>query len=101
MVSQREISRAQLIIKRRVDEYLKSAEPEALRYTKVGISVDKDVCTLHIKICLDRPLRLSSIVEVMKIVSSIVDAEDWMIYSPHARAIRISAKIKSTEKITY
>ncbi len=91
---QRSLSRAQGIIRKAVVEFLKREEPQSLRFVRVGISPQDDsTYKVSIKIYHAKPLRVESILEVVRIVQDLLRVEDWLISAPHAGAIRIEARI--------
>jgi len=91
---QRSISRAQGIIRKAVVEYLKKEEPQSLKFVRVGISPQEDsTYKISVKIYHVKPLKVETIVEVVKILQDLLKIEDWLISAPHAGAIRIETKI--------
>lgn len=83
-------------IKSLVDDLLKRTETKSLRYTKVSIKDERGIVNVYIKIYLEAPMRMSTLNELIKNLSSKYGAsmESFLIYSPHARAIRISFSVK-------
>ncbi len=88
-------SKLQRFIKLKVDELLRSREVEALKYTRVGILIDSEgKFNLYVKIFHEKPLRYSTIQELVNQLNSIVKVDFWQIYAPHAKALKISGNIK-------
>lgn len=95
---QRKLSRLQQVIKSRVDNYLKNVEKIPLKYTKVSINpIGNEVFAIHIKIYLLKPVRFSTLQELIKIINQIIKTSDWYVFAPHANAIRISTEFSITQ----
>lgn len=83
-------------VKSFVDEFLKRTELKSLRYTKVSVKERGGAVDVYVKIYLEAPMRVSTVSELVRNLSSkySVPIDSFLIYSPHARAIRISFNIK-------
>ena len=95
---QRKISKLQQVVKSKVDEYLKNVERVPLKYTKVSVNPSSDQrWVLHIKIYLLRPIRLTTLNELVKIINQFVKSSEWYVFAPHSNAIRISTEFSISQ----
>ncbi|MFB6470683.1 MAG: hypothetical protein TU36_005560 [Vulcanisaeta sp. AZ3] len=93
-------SRLQRDLKSIVDQTLKNLETNSLKYTRVGVKDFKAGLEVYIKIYLEHPMKLGSIYELVKALTSKynIQPNDILIYAPHSRAIRLTFTIKGAAK---
>ena len=94
MIDQKKLAKVQQEVKRVVDEFLKKTETEALKYTKVGYNIRNGACVFYIRIALSKPMKFTTIQQLVDRVNNVLKVREWKIYAPCANVIRLDAYVE-------
>mgnify|MGYP001770739280 CR=1 FL=1 len=78
-------------VKEAVKGFFKSRGIVNIRYVKVNVNEHEGL--IHIGIYIDKPISLTTLVDLTTELSSKFKLSNWLIYAPHGRLIRLTGSI--------